>query len=143
MSIKKAHLVIFLFLSPSLWEKRLRNVFYCFAVKCAKAIICLMVRPYAQHLELLLGDFMKINLPYFDICVANVPYKVLIIIHHHHHHDHHHPVKTFMMILSSPSLSSQDLFSHRIQTAFAQTRPTVCTHTSLSSSNDACYVFES
>ncbi len=114
-------------LSLSLWEKRTRNV-YSFVAKFAKVVICLMIRPYAQHLELLLGDFMKINLPYFDICVANVPYKVLSS-------SSSWTITTTLlrllkMILSSPSLSSQDLFSYRVQTAFAQARPTVCIHTS-------------
>eukprot|EP00002_Diphylleia_rotans_P022473 TRINITY_DN4400_c0_g1_i1.p1 TRINITY_DN4400_c0_g1~~TRINITY_DN4400_c0_g1_i1.p1 ORF type:complete len:303 (-),score=50.22 TRINITY_DN4400_c0_g1_i1:179-1087(-) len=32
--------------------------------------------PYASHLQLIHGDFMKVDLPYFDVCVANVPYQI-------------------------------------------------------------------
>ena len=26
-------------------------------------------------LQIIHGDFMKVQLPYFDLCVANIPYK--------------------------------------------------------------------
>lgn len=29
-----------------------------------------------HKLQLIVGDFMKVDLPYFDVCVANVPYQV-------------------------------------------------------------------
>jgi len=32
--------------------------------------------PYASKLQLLVGDFLKVDLPYFDVCVANVPYQI-------------------------------------------------------------------
>eukprot|EP01132_Coremiostelium_polycephalum_P003836 gene3836-4779_t len=32
--------------------------------------------PYAAHLQIILGDFLKVDLPYFDVCVANVPYQI-------------------------------------------------------------------
>ncbi|EGG14701.1 dimethyladenosine transferase [Cavenderia fasciculata] len=32
--------------------------------------------PYASHLQIILGDFLKADLPYFDVCVANVPYQI-------------------------------------------------------------------
>eukprot|EP01133_Synstelium_polycarpum_P010263 gene10263-11970_t len=32
--------------------------------------------PYASHLQIILGDFLKVDLPYFDVCVANVPYQI-------------------------------------------------------------------
>jgi hypothetical protein len=32
--------------------------------------------PYASHLQIIHGDVMKVDLPYFDICVANIPYQV-------------------------------------------------------------------
>lgn len=31
-----------------------------------------------HKLEVIQGDFLKYDLPYFDICVSNVPYKVLL-----------------------------------------------------------------
>mmetsp|Transcript_1622 Transcript_1622/g.4764 ORF Transcript_1622/g.4764 Transcript_1622/m.4764 type:complete len:364 (+) Transcript_1622:229-1320(+) len=32
--------------------------------------------PYASHLQIIQGDVMKVDLPYFDICVANIPYQI-------------------------------------------------------------------
>jgi len=31
---------------------------------------------YSARLELKLSDFLKVDLPYFDVCVANVPYQI-------------------------------------------------------------------
>jgi 18S rRNA (adenine1779-N6/adenine1780-N6)-dimethyltransferase len=30
----------------------------------------------ATHLEILYSDILKADLPYFDVCVANVPYNI-------------------------------------------------------------------
>lgn len=32
--------------------------------------------PQEKKLEILLGDFMKTDLPYFDICISNTPYQI-------------------------------------------------------------------
>lgn len=32
--------------------------------------------PHAPQLQIIHGDFMKVDLPYFDICVANIPYQI-------------------------------------------------------------------
>ena len=32
--------------------------------------------PQAHRLTLIQGDFLKTQLPYFDLCVANVPYQI-------------------------------------------------------------------
>jgi len=32
--------------------------------------------PYASQLQIIHGDVMKVELPYFDICVANIPYQI-------------------------------------------------------------------
>lgn len=32
--------------------------------------------PYQQQLQIIHGDFMKVELPYFDLCVANIPYNI-------------------------------------------------------------------
>lgn len=32
--------------------------------------------PYASSLQIIHGDFMKTDLPYFDLCVANIPYNI-------------------------------------------------------------------
>lgn len=33
-------------------------------------------RPYQHKLEILVGDVLKADLPYFDVCVANMPYQI-------------------------------------------------------------------
>lgn len=32
--------------------------------------------PMGHHLEIIHGDFLKVDLPYFDVCVANCPYQI-------------------------------------------------------------------
>lgn len=32
--------------------------------------------PQQKKLEILLGDFMKTDLPYFDVCISNTPYQI-------------------------------------------------------------------
>ncbi|CAM6079063.1 unnamed protein product [Sphagnum tenellum] len=32
--------------------------------------------PYVNHLQLIQGDILKTELPYFDVCVANIPYQI-------------------------------------------------------------------
>ena len=32
--------------------------------------------PHQQNLTMISGDFLKVDLPYFDVCVANVPYQI-------------------------------------------------------------------
>lgn len=29
-----------------------------------------------RKLEVLLGDFLKVDLPYFDVCISNTPYQI-------------------------------------------------------------------
>jgi 18S rRNA (adenine1779-N6/adenine1780-N6)-dimethyltransferase len=33
-------------------------------------------KPEAKRLEVLLGDVVKTELPYFDVCISNTPYQV-------------------------------------------------------------------
>ena len=33
-------------------------------------------RPYQRKLQILIGDVLKQDLPYFDVCVANLPYQI-------------------------------------------------------------------
>jgi hypothetical protein len=35
-------------------------------------------RPMQKKLEIIVGDVIKGNLPYFDVCIANMPYQVCI-----------------------------------------------------------------
>jgi len=32
--------------------------------------------PHAANLTIIPGDFLKVELPYFDVCIANVPYQI-------------------------------------------------------------------
>jgi 18S rRNA (adenine1779-N6/adenine1780-N6)-dimethyltransferase len=32
--------------------------------------------PHAANLSIISGDFLKVDLPYFDVCIANVPYQI-------------------------------------------------------------------
>ena len=40
---------------------------------CVLDLIC---SEYASHLQIIHGDILKVELPYFDLCVANVPYVI-------------------------------------------------------------------
>ena len=56
----------------------------------AKRVICVELDPrmiaetlkqvqgteYASHLKIIQGDAIKASLPYFDVCVANIPYQI-------------------------------------------------------------------
>ena len=33
-------------------------------------------RPEQKKLEIILGDFIKADLPYFDVCISNTPYQI-------------------------------------------------------------------
>jgi hypothetical protein len=35
-----------------------------------------------KKLELIIGDFVKADLPYFDVCISNTPYQVCSFLHH-------------------------------------------------------------
>lgn len=35
---------------------------------------------YASKLQILAGDVIKMDLPYFDVCVANIPYQVELLL---------------------------------------------------------------
>lgn len=35
-------------------------------------------RAYAMKLHVIVGDVLKTDLPYFDVCVANLPYQVSV-----------------------------------------------------------------
>ena len=41
-----------------------------------KFILIYNFRPYASKLQVIVGDVLKTDLPYFDVCVANLPYQV-------------------------------------------------------------------
>lgn len=35
-----------------------------------------IIRPLASKLQVMVGDVLKTDLPFFDACVANLPYQV-------------------------------------------------------------------
>ena len=37
---------------------------------------CSRCSEHAHKLQIIHGDFLKVELPYFDVCVANVPYQI-------------------------------------------------------------------
>lgn len=39
--------------------------------------------PAQKRLEVILGDVIKTDLPYFDVCISNTPYQVCSISNHH------------------------------------------------------------
>jgi 16S rRNA A1518/A1519 N6-dimethyltransferase RsmA/KsgA/DIM1 with predicted DNA glycosylase/AP lyase activity len=41
--------------------------------------LCLL-RPEQRKLQLIRGDVMKTELPFFDICISNTPYQVITIV---------------------------------------------------------------
>ena len=34
------------------------------------------VRPEQRKLEVVIGDFVKIDMPYFEVCISNTPYQI-------------------------------------------------------------------
>lgn len=36
--------------------------------------------PAQKRLEVILGDVMKTELPYFDVCISNTPYQVCVFL---------------------------------------------------------------
>ena len=49
----------------------------CRIMSILMVIICTyFYRPLQSKLQILVGDVLKTDLPFFDICVANLPYQV-------------------------------------------------------------------
>lgn len=68
--------------------------------------------PAQKRLEVILGDVMKTELPYFDVCISNTPYQVCF---------HKHKKKRLRLRLVGPDwsliTSHLDLFPSYIQAA--------------------------
>ena len=47
----------------------------CLFSQCIFILIS-FTRPLASKLHVMVGDVLKTDLPYFDVCVANLPYQV-------------------------------------------------------------------
>lgn len=60
------------------------GLFSRFILQCLSTLVLLLslvfcVSLFSEHqhkLQIIHGDFMKVELPYFDVCVANVPYQI-------------------------------------------------------------------
>ena len=36
----------------------------------------LFIRPEQRKLEVIIGDFVKVDIPYFEVCISNTPYQI-------------------------------------------------------------------
>lgn len=34
------------------------------------------LRPEQRKLEVIIGDFVKVDMPYFEVCISNTPYQI-------------------------------------------------------------------
>jgi len=48
---------------------------------CCKELTSAPCRPEQRKLNILVGDFVKTDLPYFDVCISNTPYQVRPVLH--------------------------------------------------------------
>ncbi len=48
---------------------------YCFYVILRRSLMDFH-RPEQKKLSIMIGDFVKAQLPYFDVCISNTPYQV-------------------------------------------------------------------
>ena len=65
-------------------QKRIQETYHCFYffLRILFIQIFFLGSPYSSKLELLVGDALKIDFPYFDVVVANIPYQVIFKIHY-------------------------------------------------------------
>lgn len=42
-------------------------------------------KPEQKRLDIMLGDVIKTELPYFDVCISNTPYQVYLSSPHSNH----------------------------------------------------------
>lgn len=40
------------------------------------ALTFIIIRPEQKKLDIVIGDFVKADLPYFDVCISNTPYQI-------------------------------------------------------------------
>ena len=43
---------------------------------CPFILLFVLSRPEQRRLEIIIGDFVKAELPYFDVCISNTPYQI-------------------------------------------------------------------
>ena len=63
------------------WLQNYKNVYkerkFIFQFNQNKKNFIFKNREYASKLQIICGDVIKVELPYFDVCVANIPYQVI------------------------------------------------------------------
>ena len=47
-----------------------------FFVNARTSSLNVFIRPEQRKLEVIIGDFVKIDIPYFDVCISNTPYQI-------------------------------------------------------------------
>jgi 16S rRNA A1518/A1519 N6-dimethyltransferase RsmA/KsgA/DIM1 with predicted DNA glycosylase/AP lyase activity len=47
-----------------------------FLLKLFDISFFLLIRPFKSKLDIVIGDILKSELPFFDLCVANLPYQI-------------------------------------------------------------------
>lgn len=58
-------------------ERRMVSAFFFFFVFFPSSSLCgHKTVPNKEKLQILFGDVLKAELPYFDVCVANIPYQI-------------------------------------------------------------------
>ena len=53
-----------------------RESAYTFNPSCFTKSLTGQERPEQRKLEIMIGDFVKADLPYFDVCISNTPYQI-------------------------------------------------------------------
>ena len=49
---------------------------YASHTRYCRNLLIFVYRPEAKRLEIIIGDFVKTDLPYFDVCISNTPYQI-------------------------------------------------------------------
>ena len=39
-------------------------------------MLVFLIRPEQRKLEVIIGDFVKVDIPYFEVCISNTPYQI-------------------------------------------------------------------
>jgi len=86
-------------------------------------VTTLMPRSDQKKLELIIGDFVKADLPYFDVCISNTPYQVCPLhdfhmsltgsLQLHSHNNMMAVLSTSLVIKTTPPQMSSYLLSWR------------------------------
>jgi SAM-dependent methyltransferase len=76
--LEKAKKVVAYEIDPRLvaeLQKRVQGT-YVLSYLTDHCILFQLIRPFKSKLDIVIGDILKSELPFFDLCVANLPYQV-------------------------------------------------------------------